>query len=159
MSTFDKFEEYKLFIEDTARFSERRQTVTKTYITVNSAILGLITFFVKDARLADWWLVIAMLPLIVAGIAVCLFWYRLLVTYKTLIDFRFEQLEEMERSEALQGCHGMYNMEAERFYRKAPPEQRIGFTRIEMWLPRLFMGLYAVMAIGLAVATWLVLRP
>jgi hypothetical protein len=40
MSAFDKFEEYKLFIEDTARFSERRQTVTKTYITVNSAILG-----------------------------------------------------------------------------------------------------------------------
>jgi hypothetical protein len=29
-SSFDKFDEYKLFVEDTARFSERRQTVNNT---------------------------------------------------------------------------------------------------------------------------------
>ncbi len=157
MSAFDKFEEYKLFIDDTARFSERRQTVTNAYITVNGAIVGLITFLVKDAGLTNWWLVVAMLPLIVAGVAVCYFWHRLLATYRTLLDFRFEQLEGMERGEALQGCHGMYNLEAERFYRKAPPEQQIGFSRIEMRLPLLFVALYVFMGVGLAVATWLVL--
>jgi len=157
MAEFPKFEEYKLFVEDTARFSERRQTVTNAYITVNGAIVGLITFFVKDARLTDWWLVIAMLPLIAAGIIVCVFWYRLLDTYRRLIDFRFEQLEDMERSESLKDCHGMYNMEAEQFYRKAPPERKIGFSHIELWLPRLFVVLYVLMGIGLAVATWLVL--
>jgi len=157
MSAFAKFDEYRLFVEDTARFSERRQTVTNTYITVNGALIGLITFLVKDARLTNWWLVIAMLPLIVAGVAVCSFWYRLLATYRTLLDFRFEQLEEMERSEALQGCHGMYNLEAKRFYRQAPPEQRIGFSHIEMRLPLVFIALYVIMGVGLAVATWLVL--
>lgn len=156
MSTFDKFEEYKLFIEDTARLSERRQTVTNTYITVNGAIMGLITFFVKDARLTNWWLVIAMLPLIMAGVAVCYFWHRLLATYRTLLDFRFEQLEDMERSEALRGCHGIYNLEAERFYRKAPPERQIGFSHIEMRLPLLFIALYLLMGAGLVVATGLV---
>jgi fatty acid desaturase len=156
MGTFSKFEEYKLFIEDTARFSERRQTVTNTYITVNSALIGLIAFLVKDAGLTDWWLVAAIMPLIAAGIMVCSFWYRLLTTYRKLLDFRFEQLEKMEQSEALSGCHGMYNLEAQRFFRHAPPDQKIGFSRIEIRLPILFIVLYALTGIGLAVATWMV---
>lgn len=158
MAEFDKFEEYKLFVEDTARLSERRQRVTNIYIMVNGAILGLLTFLVKDAPLTKWWLVIAILPLVVAGIAVCWFWYRLLRTYKTLIDFRFEQLEVMERSGALPGSHSMYNLEAKRFFREAPRKQQIGFSRIEMCLPVLFMVLYVLMGAGLAVATWLVLK-
>jgi len=36
----DKFEEYKLFVEDTARFTDRRQTVNNIYVAVNSIILG-----------------------------------------------------------------------------------------------------------------------
>lgn len=43
----------------------------------------------------------------------------------------------------------MYNLEAKCFYRKAPPKQRIGFTRVEMGLPRLFMVLYALFGVGL----------
>lgn len=157
MSTVNKFEEYKLFIEDTARFSERRQTVTNTYISVNSALMGLIIFLVKDAGLTDWWLVVAMMPLTIAGIVICSFWYRLLESYKKLLDFRFEQLEAMEDKEpAMQGCHRMYIKESERFYRQAPPKQRLGFSRIEMKLPLLFIALYALTAIGLALATWLV---
>lgn len=156
MSQIDKFQEYKLFIEDTARFSERRQTVTNTYISVNSALIGLIIFLVKDAGLTDWWLVAAMMPLIIAGIVICSFWYRLLESYKKLLDFRFKQLEAMEKAPAMKGCHQMYVKEAGRFYRNAPPKQRLGFSRIEMRLPLLFIALYALTAIGLVLATWLV---
>lgn len=49
ITNVDKFEEYKLFIEDTARFSERRQNVGSTYIAVNSIILSAIAFPVKDS--------------------------------------------------------------------------------------------------------------
>ena len=38
----DKFEEYKLFVEDTARFTDRRQTVSNIYVAVNSIILSAI---------------------------------------------------------------------------------------------------------------------
>lgn len=51
MSVFDKFEEYKFFIDDTARFSERRQKVGSTYVAVNSIILSAIAFLVKDSEL------------------------------------------------------------------------------------------------------------
>ena len=38
MAEFDKFEEYKLFVDDTARFTERRQTVSNIYVGVNSLL-------------------------------------------------------------------------------------------------------------------------
>lgn len=116
MSYVDKFEEYKLFIEDTARFSERRQTVTNIYVSVNSALIGLVIFLVKDAGLTNWWMLAAIMPLIVIGIVVCSFWYRLLDFYRRLLDFRFKQLEAMERSPLLNGCHQTYNLEAQYFF-------------------------------------------
>src|SRR5438105_473828 len=78
---FDKFEEYKLFIEDTARFSERRQLVTNIYIAVNGAIATLATFILKDT-VQDWKVLVAILPLLIVGGVVCWLWYRLLLSYK-----------------------------------------------------------------------------
>lgn len=135
-----KFDEYKFFIDDTARLSERRQTVTNTYITVNGAIIGLITFFAKDAGLVHWSVVIAILPLIAAGGIVCYFWYRLLFSYRRLIGFRFIILQQME--EELPESSKMYTRESEKFYEKAPKQQQISISRIEMLLPRLFGIVY-----------------
>ena len=44
-----KFDEYKLFVESMDRFSNRRQQISNTYLTVNSIIIGAIAFLVKDA--------------------------------------------------------------------------------------------------------------
>lgn len=51
----NKFEEYKLFVEDTAKFSERRQTVNNTYVAVNSILLSAVSFLVKDAGFEGPW--------------------------------------------------------------------------------------------------------
>lgn len=107
---FSKFDEYRLFIEDTARLSDRRQTVTNAYITVNGAIVALITFVFRDAGVKDWRAVVALLPLILAGLIVCYFWHALLYSYKELLRFRFKQLEKME--EELPGSHKMYTLES-----------------------------------------------
>ena len=154
MADFKKFDEYKLFIEDTARLSERRFTISNSYLAANfSLILGIIglmiTSSLKDGVFANSPLTIAILPLIIAGIVVCILWHRQLATYKTFIDFRMKQLEEMEKSKELEGCHRMYNLEADRFYRKAPEGLKIGYTRIEIQLPWLFLILYAIFGIGL----------
>ncbi len=152
MSSVDKFDEYRLFVEDTARLTDRRQQVTNMYIAVHSALLGLLTFLMQQARGAPWAL-LATLPLVAAGLAASWFWLRLLHTYRVLLDFRFQQLEAMEQE--MEGLHGVYTREARRFYREAPPEQRIGFTRLEMGLPRLFLVLYGLY--GLVVLAWLAL--
>jgi hypothetical protein len=136
----DKFEEYKLFVEDTARFSDRRQTVTYIYATINGAIVGLATFLFQAAGFSSWRIVIILLPLILAGGFICYAWYRLLSSYKKLLRFRFKQLEQME--DALPGCHRMYNLEADYLYSNAPKREKIEQTRIEMWLPWLFIVIY-----------------
>ncbi len=39
----DKFEEYKLLNERAQKLSERRQTTTQTYLTINTAIFGAVS--------------------------------------------------------------------------------------------------------------------
>ena len=67
MAEFDKFEEYKLFVDDTARFTERRQTVSNIYVAVNSLLLAAIGLLIKDLGARCLWTLLLPLPLIAAG--------------------------------------------------------------------------------------------
>lgn len=158
--TNTNFEEYKLFVEDTARFSERRQTITNTYITINGAIAGLITFLVRDSGLVNWWLVVAILPLIGFGIVICSYWRQLITKYKRLVGLRLDVLREMEMK--LPGSVQMYHREDVLYPRisQNKPIQGVGlnFSDLERRLAWLFIGLYVILGLGLAVGTWLVTR-
>ncbi len=158
--TNTNLEEYKLFVEDTARFSERRQTVTNTYVAINSAIAGLITFLVRDSGLVNWWLVVALLPLIGFGIMVCNYWRQLIVKYKKLVGLRLNVLREMEMN--LPGSVQMYHQEDKLYPRdlqnKPIPGVGLNFSDLETRLPWLFIVLYVVLELALAVGTWLVTR-
>jgi len=74
MPEFSKFEEYKLFVEDTGRFSERRQTISNIYVAVNSLLLIAVGLLVKGSASRGAWILLLPLPLLVAGIFVCLWW-------------------------------------------------------------------------------------
>jgi hypothetical protein len=154
------FEEYKLFVEDTARFSERRQITTTTYITINGAIAGLITFLVRDSGFVNWWLVVSILPLIGFGIVICSYWRQLIIKYKRLVGLRLDVLREMEMK--LPGSVHMYHREDDLYPRDAQnkPIPRVGlnFSDLEIRLPWLFIVLYIVLGLALAVGTWLVTR-
>ncbi len=84
MPVFDKFEEYKLFIEDTARFSERRQTVGNMFVAVNTLLLTAIAFLVRDSGARDYGLLVTVLPipLVIAGFFVCVWWRQIIFKYK-----------------------------------------------------------------------------
>ena len=140
--SFNKFEEYKFFAEDTTRLSDRRQVVTNTYITINSAIIGLITFLVAQGNLTGIRLGLISFPAIIAGVVVCYFWEKLLLSYKNLLAFRFEQLKEMEKE--MDGCQRMYILETERFYGADTKANQIEFSKIELQLPLAFIGLYVL---------------
>lgn len=66
----NKLEEYKILIEDTARFSERRQRISNTYVSVNSLLLATIAFLLKDINIQDFWILFLPLPLIISGILI-----------------------------------------------------------------------------------------
>jgi hypothetical protein len=147
----DKFDEYKFFVDGAQQLSKRRQSTTGTYLTVNTAILTVLAFLVKDTGLQGWKLVLAILPLFLVGILACAIWQKIIIQYKSLIGWRYEQLMEIEK--AVPKCHQMYLKEWECFYKPKKEKKSFGFSHLEAWLPRLFLGLYAIYGVGLVVAT------
>jgi hypothetical protein len=147
----DKFDEYKFFAERTLHLSDRRQTATQIYLTVNAAIFTVLAFQAKDLGIRGWPLVIVTLPLFLVGIVACFIWHRLITQYKPLINWHYEQLREIEN--ALSESQHIFQKEWMRFYQPHQGKEKFGFSIIEVWLPRLFLALYALYGIGLIGAT------
>ena len=141
------FEEYKLFTESTQYLSERRQAATSTQLVVNTAIFTVLAFLLKDTGLRGWSLVGITFPLFVAGVLACGIWYKMISQYKDLIGWRYDQLMEMER--AADDSYQMYVKEYEEFFKRKRQRDWFGFSRLEIWLPRLFLGLYLIYLAGL----------
>jgi ABC-type sugar transport system permease subunit len=153
-SGFDRFEEYRLFVEDTARFTERRQTVNNTYVAVNSIILSAIALIVKDVSASNFWRALIVIPVLVAGIVICLQWTRLILKYKGLVGFRMEELRAIEDLDDMADSSKMYHAEDRLYPRDKQGNiiagQGLNFSDRERWLPRVFMGLYALSLAGIA---------
>lgn len=147
--TDHKFDEYKLFFESAQHLSERRQAATQTYLSVNTAIFAILALLVKEVGLAGPTLVAVSLPLFLVGGLACVIWQRIITQYRELIGWRYEQLKAMERD--MLGSAQMCVKEAGAFFQPEQRKQTLGFSRLEVWLPRLFLTLYMVYAAGLVV--------
>jgi hypothetical protein len=157
MGTINKFDEYKLFVDDTARFSERRQTVRSTYVAVNSVLLSAIALLVNYGGLSGRWQTLVAVPLLIAGIAICSSWKQLILDYKKLIGLRMDKLREMETE--LDGSSRMYHAEDALFLRDEQhdpdgggPRRSLGFSDLESRLPRIFVWLYVLFLVGIVVS-------
>jgi hypothetical protein len=141
-----KFDEYKMFIEDTARFTERRQNTSNLYVTINSLILTAIVFVVKDLGADPISRLLLLFPVITAGIIVSLWWRQLIKKYKELVGLRINMLRKMEESEGLAGTEQMYHAEDELYPRDANGNMiegvKLNFSDLEARLPILFVALY-----------------
>jgi hypothetical protein len=144
------FQEYKLFSKRVQRMSERRQTSSQTYLTVNTAIFGVLAFLVKDAAFRDWGLVLASLPLFLVGALACVIWHKIIADFRKIIGWHYEQLRDMEL--ALTDSRQIYTKEWEEFFKPRQGKERFGFSRLEAWLPRMLIGLYVVYSVGILAA-------
>ncbi len=151
MPEFNKLEEYKLFVEDTARFSERRQTISNIYVGVNSLLLLAIGLWATNLGGRSMLALLLPLPLVAAGISVCIWWRQLIGKYKKLVGFRIDRLREME--DQMPDSAKMYQAEDEIYPRdsggKMIPGEGLNFADLEKRLPWLFMALYAIFGAGL----------
>jgi len=158
MAEFDKFEEYKLFVNDTARFTERRQTVSNIYVGVNSLLLAAIALLIKDMGARCLWTLLMPLPLITGGIVVCLWWCQLIRKYKMLVGLRIDTLRKME--EKMPESVKMYHVEDELYPReeggKMISGEGLNFSDLEARLPIVFVVLYSIF--GLVSLTTVVVR-
>jgi hypothetical protein len=146
----NKFDEYKFFAQVTHQLSERRQAATQTYLTVNTVISAALGFLVKDMSFRGWGLVLVSLPFFLVGVLACLIWHKIITQYKALAGWRYEQLIKME--EAMPQSYQMYLKEQQEFFPSQAAKRHVSFSQLELWLPRLFLALYAIYGVGLLVA-------
>lgn len=147
----DLFDEYKFFADSTQRLSERRLAASGTFISVNTIIFGVLSFVITNAAKTGWGRLALSLPLFVVGALVCVLWHRTLTQYRALISWRYDELMALERHEQLRESHHFYLKEYERFYRHPPKHEHFGFSRVEVWLPRSFLLVYAAYLVGLVI--------
>ncbi len=148
MGNVDKFAEYSLFVEDTARFTERRQMVTTIYVTANTVLLSGIALLLQGASSSKWPETLAVAAAITAGVVVCLCWRQLISRYRALIGLRIRELRRMEELPEMDGCHKMYHCEDELYPRddrgQLVPGRGLNLSDLEGRLPWVFIILYAV---------------
>lgn len=153
-NSVSKFEEYSLFIEDTARLSERRQTVSNTYVAVNSLLLVAIGLLVKDLGATGVWRLLLPVPLIVSGIIISRRWSELLSNYKKLVGFRINVLKDMEKK--MSGIENMYLREELIYPMDGSGGSHsicgLNFSDKEQALPKIFIVLYYLFGLGLIAA-------
>lgn len=149
----DKFEEYQLFVEDTGRFISNRQGVNNIYVAVNSIILSASAFIIKDIDSLVSWKLLVVLPILIAGIVVCLQWDRLIRKYKEFIGFRIKELKKIE--EDIENSHKMYDKEKELYpvdeHGNLISGRGLNFSDRERWLPMIFIMVYSTFAFGVLI--------
>jgi hypothetical protein len=135
------FAEYRLFVEDTARFSDRRQAFSNVMVAANGFLVGAIYVVLKDLNPHTLHRLVAVVPLLGAGLAASCVWSRLFGEYKEMIRNRTDFLKTIEQKAGKDRADGMHLMLEKEFYHKDGRER--GFTRLEKRLPWIFMGVYS----------------
>jgi len=146
-------EEYKIFIEDTSRYSDRRQTVSNIYVAVNTAVLGFAvalagTGYAETQGSLEWWRLPGVLALSIAGVTASSVWWALVRRYEQIIGRRVAELREIEKG--LAGSHKMYRKMDEAFCGQVP-----SFSSLERVLPIVFIVLDSLLfCLVLGVSLW-----
>jgi hypothetical protein len=132
-------EQYKLYLEMLDKISERRQQANSFFLTVNTGVCAFIGYlFSKDTDVSFknfFWFV----P--VAGILLSYFWYRLIKSYRDLNSAKFHVVHLMEQRLPLAPYHAEWIALGEGKDRKV----YVPFTHLEIWVPRSFMLMYAIL--------------
>ncbi len=133
------FEQYKLYVENIEKTSDRRQHANNYFITINTALISLIglSFQVKFfENLAGVKSVLAFV-----GIIICVVFWFLLRSYKQLNTGKFAVVHEIEKHLPL----ALYKYEWEVLGEGKNKRKYYPFSHVELWIPVVFGSVCAVL--------------
>jgi len=141
-------EQYKLYVEMTDRISDRRQTANSFFLSINTAIVALVSYVGlcvgKGGNFS--WLISC------AGMVLCYLWYRLIRSYKDLNSAKFKVIHEMEKDLPF----SPYDVEWEKAGRGEDRRLYLPFTHIEINVPWIFFVIHAFVFIwSIGLLPWL----
>ena len=141
------FDQYKLAVEMADRVSARRMQANSFFLAVNTALLTVFANLVKDKTLAGF---SGALP-IVALLALCFVWWRIVQSYRQLNTGKFEVILAIEARLPL----APYAAESEALGLGKQPKLYLPLTQLENWVPGLFGLLYLLLIVVVVFAAQL----
>lgn len=140
--------EYMVAIDHVEKTIDRRQNITTVYLSVNAAVLGAISFVLKDGVT---WTQISTLFLLFAGIIASYIWRRLLLNYKVILNWWYGVIREIEIN--MDAKTKLFVREYGEIYRpEKKPSIKLGLTNHEVKLTWLFSFFYLGLSISLLVS-------
>lgn len=142
----DKYREhyldiYKMYVDASEKISDRRQDNNSFFLTLNTAIIAIISYLQLGEKAVTntkfYWLVS------LSGIILCYGWYRLIRSYKDLNTGKFKIIHLMEKKLPL----APYDAEWEALGRGKDPNLFLPFTKTELIIPWIFMGIHIAVLI------------
>lgn len=88
-------EQYKIYVEMADRISTRRQSANSYFLTINTAIIAMISYLKLESSISEGYLFYFLVS--VAGMILCYTWYRLIQSYKGLNSGKFKIIHELEK--------------------------------------------------------------
>lgn len=135
-------EQYKIYVGSAEKISDRRQKTNEFFLGLNTALVALLGFVATKMNGSD------MIPILVlasaAGITMCYLWYRIIRSYDGLNGGKFKVIHAIEARLPL----ALYDTEWEMLGRGNDKATYWPFTKIERWVPWIFVVIYALLALS-----------
>ena len=136
-----RLEQYKLYVEMADRVSQRREQANRFYVSVVAAIVALLVVLARFDLDEKIWPTVFLISGIF-GAALSIIWHVNIRSYRQLNGAKFAVINEMEEQLPVAG----YSDEWELLRPKQGPAKYFQLTRIEQFVPMVFMLLFAVLA-------------
>ena len=138
----DLLEQYKLYVQSAENVSSRRVISNRYLLTINAALVALYGLQSANFGQGYWTLLIP-----VIGIPVSLLWYLIIKSHADLNRIKFDVIHEFEQHlpAAMYGYEWLLAEEGQ-----GTPYRAV--TKIERWIPILFVGLHVVLTVMVILA-------
>ena len=133
----ERLELYKLMVEMADRVSQRRQAANSFYLSINTLLVGGSAYLRMNITSH-----VSEILVSIAGILVCIYWNRSIISYKTLNTAKFGVINEIELSMVIQP----FTDEWSKLDPDGDGKKHKSFYETERFVPRVFIGIYAFQA-------------
>lgn len=151
----------KIYFDQINLLSQRRQGVTTSFLSVNSAIIGALAFIIKDGKVTTLAQQTSVFVLLIAGLISCDLWRRLVTQYSQLLnwwykEFRTAEQHLFEKEFAYKRIitkeyHDLYEIDHDKSpgVRTKNVIRPIGMTKYEIRLTWLFSSIYILFSLAI----------
>ncbi len=132
-------EQYKLYVEMADRISARRQNINSFFLSVNTAIIALVSYINFGSKTTGSFYWFGSLT----GVVLCYIWYRLVRSYKDLNSAKFKVVHELEKELPA----APYDLEWEKVGKGKNSKLYLPFTHIEIYIPWVFLMIHVLVLV------------